>query len=83
MNDHSSSTRSWSSSGGSTRARSTVSGHSRSITAQPVRNPSASVGRIFRRSGSRRSSSASMRGATSTPFMRTSSKSPVMSTPDM
>jgi hypothetical protein len=80
MKDHSSSTRSCSSSGGNRRARSTADGHACSMTAHASRNPSASVGLSLVRSGWRRSNSASTSGPTSTPLMRTLRISPSMST---
>ena len=59
MNDHSPPTWRCSSASGNVFARATVSAHSRSSTAHASRNPSASSGLIFARSGIRRLSSAS------------------------
>ena len=80
MNDHSPSTDSCSAAAGSALARSTVPAHSRSRMSHASRNPSGSVGRIFARSGSRRSSSAWTSGATSTPLTVRPSISPSIRT---
>ena len=79
MKDHSPSTRSCSCSGGAPRARSKVPAHRRSRMSQASRNPAGSVGRILMRSGSRRSSSASTSGMTSTPLTRRLPMSPFIS----